>query len=123
MSMLPKRRLGTQGPEVSCLGLGCLGMTQSYGTPDDDESIATLHRAVELGVTLFDTAEAYGPFKNEELIGRALKGHRDRILLATKFGWRFEDGKAVGTNSRPAHVKAVAEASLQRLATDHIDIF
>src|ERR1035438_3772015 len=99
--MLTKRRLGAQGLEVSALGLGCLGMTQSYGVPDDAESIATIHRALELGVTLFDTAEAYGPFKNEELLGRALKGHRDQIVLATKFGWRFEDGKAVGLDSRP----------------------
>lgn len=121
--MLPKRRLGTQGLEVSCLGLGCLGMTQSYGVPDDAESIATIHRALELGITLFDTAEAYGPFRNEELLGRALKGRRDQIVIATKFGWRFEDGKAAGTDSRPEHVKEVAEASLRRLATDHIDIF
>jgi aryl-alcohol dehydrogenase-like predicted oxidoreductase len=121
--MLTKRRLGTQGLEVSALGLGCLGMTQSYGVPDDAESIATLHRALELGVTLFDTAEAYGPFRNEELLGRALKHHRDQIVLATKFGWRFEDGKSVGLDSRPQHVKAVAEASLRRLSTDRIDIF
>src|ERR1035441_3454617 len=120
--MIGKRHLGSQGLEVSSLGLGCLGMTQSYGVPDEAESIATLHRAVELGVTLFDTAEAYGPFKNEELLGRALKGHRDEIVLATKFGWRFVDGKMAGTDSRPEHVKEVAEASLRRLGTDRIDL-
>jgi aryl-alcohol dehydrogenase-like predicted oxidoreductase len=75
-------------------------MSQSYGAPDDQESISTIHRAVELGVTLFDTAEAYGPFKNEELLGRALKGKRDQVVIATKFGWRFRDGKMAGTDSR-----------------------
>ena len=117
------RRLGRQGPEVSALGLGCLGMSQSYGTPDENESIATIHRAVELGVTLFDTAEAYGPFQNEELLGRALRGVRDRVVIATKFGWRFENGKRLGLDSRPEHVKATAEASLRRLGTDRIDLF
>src|SRR5450432_2067587 len=121
--MLAKRKLGKQGLEVSALGLGCMGMSQSYGVPDDRESIATIHRALELGVTLFDTAEAYGPFKNEELLGRALAGRRDGAAIATKFGWRFENGKAVGTDSRPAHVKEVAEASLRRLGTDRIDLF
>ena len=120
--MLLRRRLGDQGLEVSAIGLGCLGMSQSYGTPDDQESIATIHRAVELGVTLFDTAEAYGPFKNEELLGRALKGKRDQVVIATKFGWRFQDGKMAGTDSRPEHVKEVAEASLRRLGTDYIDL-
>ena len=121
--MLAKRKLGTQGLTVSALGLGCLGMSQSYGVPDDRESIATVHRALELGVTLFDTAEAYGPFQNEELLGRALAGRRHEVAIATKFGWRFEGGKAAGTDSRPAHVKEVAEASLRRLGTDRIDIF
>lgn len=121
--MLIKRRLGNQGLEVSAIGLGCLGMSQSYGIPDDRESIATIHRAVELGVTLFDTAEAYGPYKNEELLGRALKGKRDRVVIATKFGWRFQDGKMAGTDSRPEHVKEVAESSLRRLGTDHIDLY
>jgi aryl-alcohol dehydrogenase-like predicted oxidoreductase len=116
------RKLGTQGLAVSALGLGCLGMSQSYGVPDDRESIATIHRALELGVTLFDTAEAYGPFKNEELLGRALVGRRHEVAIATKFGFRFEGGKAVGTDSRPAHVKEVAEASLRRLGTDRIDV-
>jgi aryl-alcohol dehydrogenase-like predicted oxidoreductase len=120
--MLPKRRLGNQGLEVSALGLGCLGMSQSYGPADEQESIATLHRALDLGVTFFDTAEAYGPFKNEELLGRALKGRRQSVIVATKFGWRFENGKAKGLDSRPEHVREVVEASLRRLQTDTIDI-
>ena len=98
-------------------------MSQSYGVADDHESIATIHRALDLGVTFFDTAEAYGPFKNEELLGRTLSGHRDEVVIATKFGWRFENGKSVGTDSRPEHVKEVAEASLRRLGTDRIDLF
>jgi aryl-alcohol dehydrogenase-like predicted oxidoreductase len=121
--VLKKRKLGTQGLEVSALGLGCMGMSQSYGVADEPESIATLDRAIELGITLFDTAEAYGPFKNEELLGRAFKSRRDKVLIATKFGFRFEDGKLAGTDSRPQHVKEVAEASLRRLGTDHIDLF
>jgi aryl-alcohol dehydrogenase-like predicted oxidoreductase len=120
--MLPTRRLGRQGLEVSALGLGCMGMSQSYGVPDDKESIATLHRAIELGVTFLDTAEAYGPFTNEELLGRALKGRRDSVILATKFGFRFEGGQLVGTDSRPGHIREVTEASLRRLDTDHIDL-
>ena len=120
--MLPLRRLGTQGLEVSVLGLGCMGMSQSYGVPDDRESIATLHRALELGVTLFDTAEAYGPFSNEELLGRALAGRRDQVVLATKFGFRFEGNQLAGTDSRPAHIREVVEASLRRLRTDRIDL-
>ena len=121
--MLTKRKLGSQGLEVSAIGLGCLGMSQSYGAPDEKESIATLHRALELGVTLFDTAEVYGPYKNEELLGRALKGRRAEVAIATKFGWKIVDGKAAGTDSRPEHVKEVAEASLRRLGTDYIDLF
>jgi aryl-alcohol dehydrogenase-like predicted oxidoreductase len=121
--MLPVRALGSQGLHVSALGLGCLGMSQSYGTPDDTESIATIHRALDLGITLFDTAEAYGPFKNEELLGRALQGSRSQVAIATKFGWRIENGKVTGTDSRPAHIKEVAEASLRRLGTDYIDLF
>jgi aryl-alcohol dehydrogenase-like predicted oxidoreductase len=121
--MTATRKLGSRGLEVSALGLGCLGMSQSYGPADERESLATIDRALELGVTLLDTAEAYGPFKNEELLGRALKGRRDRVAIATKFGWRFENGRAVGTDSRPEHVKEVAEASLRRLGTDYIDLF
>ena len=121
--MLKRRRLGRQGLEVSALGLGCLGMSQSYGTPDDSESIATIHRALDLGVTLFDTAEVYGPFRNEELLARALGSRRREVAIATKFGWRIEDGKVTGTDSRPEHVREVAEASLRRLGTDTIDLF
>ncbi len=120
--MLPTRKLGGQGLEVSALGLGCMGMSQSYGVPDDRESIATLHRAIELGVTFLDTAEAYGPFTNEELLGRALEGRRDQVILATKFGFRFEGGQLLGTDSRPEHIREVAEASLRRLNTDRIDL-
>jgi aryl-alcohol dehydrogenase-like predicted oxidoreductase len=120
--MIPTRRLGRQGLEVSALGLGCMGMSQSYGVPDDEESNATLHRAIELGVTFLDTAEAYGPFTNEELLGRALKGKRDRVILATKFGFRFQGRELVGTDSRPEHIRQVVEASLRRLDTDYIDL-
>ena len=121
--MLNTRALGRQGLEVSCLGLGCMGMSQSYGAFDDAESIATLHRAIELGVTFFDTAEVYGPFTNEELLGRALKGRRDGVAIATKFGFAIREGRNEGTDSRPEHIRAVCEASLRRLETDHIDLF
>jgi aryl-alcohol dehydrogenase-like predicted oxidoreductase len=121
--MLLKRKLGNQGLEVSALGLGCMGMSQSYGVADEAESIATIHRALELGVDFFDTAEVYGPFINEELLGRALKGRRAEALIATKFGFRIVDGKNTGTDSRPEHIREVADASLQRLQTDHIDLF
>jgi aryl-alcohol dehydrogenase-like predicted oxidoreductase len=117
------RKLGRQGLEVSALGLGCMGMSQSYGPADERESIATIHRAIELGVTFFDTAEAYGHFKNEELVGRALRGRRDRVVIATKFGFRFEGDGIAGTDSRPEHIKEVADACLRRLDTDHIDLF
>src|SRR5215207_2054042 len=121
--MLSSRELGSQGLSGSSLGLGCMGMSQSYGVPDDAESIATIHRAVELGVTLFDTAEAYGPYTNEELLGRALRGRRGQAVIATKFGFRLEGNKLTGVDSRPEHIKEVAEASLRRLGTDHIDLF
>jgi aryl-alcohol dehydrogenase-like predicted oxidoreductase len=120
--MLTKRRLGRQGPEVSALGLGCMGMSQSYGVRDDPESIATIHRALDLGVTFFDTAEVYGPHHNEELLGRALQGRRDRAVIATKFGFRIEGGKMVGLDSRPEHVREAVEGSLRRLGTDRIDL-
>jgi aryl-alcohol dehydrogenase-like predicted oxidoreductase len=123
--VLTTRRLGTQGLTVSALGLGCMGMSQSYGTPeerDERESLATIDRALELGVTLFDTAEVYGPYTNEELLGRALKGRRDRAVIATKFGFKIDNGAIAGLDSRPAHVRAAVEGSLGRLATDRIDL-
>jgi aryl-alcohol dehydrogenase-like predicted oxidoreductase len=120
--MLPTRTLGTGGLKVSALGLGCMGMSQSYGTPDDRESLATLDRALQLGVTFFDTAEAYGPFTNEELLGRALEGRRDRVVLATKFGFRISGNQLTGTDSRPQHIREAVEASLRRLRTDRIDL-
>jgi aryl-alcohol dehydrogenase-like predicted oxidoreductase len=120
--MLPKRKLGSQGLEVSALGLGCMGMSQSYGPANDKESMATIHRAIDEGCTLFDTAEVYGPFANEELLGRALKGRRDQVNVATKFGFHIESGKINGTDSRPDHIRAVVDASLKRLGTDYIDL-
>jgi aryl-alcohol dehydrogenase-like predicted oxidoreductase len=120
--MLKKRKLGTQGLEVSALGLGCMGMSQAYGVSDDAESIATIHRALELGLNFFDTAEVYGPFKNEELLGSALRGRRDQAVIATKFGFRIVNGKIEGRDSRPEHIREVVEASLRRLGTDHIDL-
>ena len=121
--MTVTRKLGSQGLEVSALGLGCLGMSQSYGPPDEAESLATIRRALDLGVTLFDTAEVYGPYHNEKLLGRALEGRRYEVAIATKFGWRIVDGRVSGTDSRPEHLKEVAEASLRRLGTDYIDLF
>ncbi len=120
--MIPKRKLGSQGLEVSAIGLGCMGMSQSYGPADERESIAVLHRAIAEGCTFLDTAEVYGPFANEELLGRALKGKRDQVTIATKFGFHIEGGKINGTNSKPAHIRAVVDASLKRLQTDHIDL-
>ena len=127
--MLATRKLGTQGLTVSSLGLGLMGMTQAYGTAEDRderESIATIHRAVALGCTFLDTAEAYGPFRNEELLARALstlEGGRDRVIIATKFGFTFDaKGAMAGVDSRPAHVREVVEGSLRRLATDRIDL-
>jgi aryl-alcohol dehydrogenase-like predicted oxidoreductase len=121
---LSKRKLGRQGLEVSAIGLGCMGMSQSYGPADEAESIATLHRAIELGCAFFDTAEVYGPFKNEELLGRALKGRRDEVIIATKFGFRIEGGKQIGAerDSRPERIREAVEGSLGRLQTDHIDL-
>src|SRR5271163_3471393 len=121
---LGKRKLGNQGLEVSAIGLGCMGMSQSYGPADEGESIATLHRAIELGCTFLDTAEGYGPFANEELIGRALGGRRNQVVIATKFGFRFEGGKQVGAerDSRPQHIREAVEGSLCRLGTDYIDL-
>jgi aryl-alcohol dehydrogenase-like predicted oxidoreductase len=120
--MLAKRKLGTQGLEVSEIGLGCMGMSHAYGTPDDAESIATIRRAIDLGCTFLDTAEVYGPFTNEELLGRALRGKRDQVVLATKFGFQFEDRKRTGLNSKPEHIHQAVEGSLKRLGTDRIDL-
>ncbi|PZV34584.1 aldo/keto reductase [Mesorhizobium kowhaii] len=121
---LKTRKLGSQGLQVSAIGLGCMGMSQSYGPADEAESIATLHRAIELGCTFLDTAEVYGPYTNEALLGRALKGKRDQVTIATKFGFRIENGKQVGTDrdSQPRTIRTAVEGSLKRLATDHIDL-
>jgi aryl-alcohol dehydrogenase-like predicted oxidoreductase len=118
------RRLGARGPEVSAVGLGCMGMSWAYGPADESEALATLHEAIELGINFLDTAEVYGPFTNEELVGRAIRDRRDKVVLATKFGFKINDeGAIVGADSRPEHVKEVAEASLRRLGVDHIDVF
>ena len=106
--VLSQRNLGSQGLTVSALGLGCMGMSQSYGTAeerDERESIATIHRALELGCNFLDTAEVYGPFLNEELVGRAIRGRRDEVVLATKFGFKIEAGKITGLDSRPSHIR------------------
>ena len=120
--MLAKRKLGSQGLEVSALGLGCMGMSQSYGSADDNESVATIHRALELGLNFFDTAEVYGPFINEELVGTALKGRREQAIIATKFGFRIESGQRSETNSRPEHIREAVDASLRRLQVEYIDL-
>lgn len=120
---MEQRRLGGQGLVVSALGLGCMGMSWAYGPRDDAESVATIHEAIDLGVTLFDTAEVYGPYENEKLLGRALQDRRDRVLIATKFGFRIgPDGKTAGTDSRPEHVRHALDGSLRRLGTDHVDL-
>jgi aryl-alcohol dehydrogenase-like predicted oxidoreductase len=122
---MKKRMLGGQGLEVSAIGLGCMGMSFAYGPPPDrSQMIALIRAAVERGVTLFDTAEAYGPFTNEELVGEALAPFRGHVAIATKFGFRFDEkGGQSGTDSRPAHIREVAEASLKRLKVDAIDLF
>jgi aryl-alcohol dehydrogenase-like predicted oxidoreductase len=120
--MLDRRRLGTQGLEVSEIGLGCMGMSHAYGTPDDTESIATIHRAIDLGCTFLDTAEVYGPFSNEELLGRALRGKRGQVVLSTKFGFQIENRKRTGMNSYPDHIRTSVDGSLKRLNTDYIDL-
>jgi aryl-alcohol dehydrogenase-like predicted oxidoreductase len=118
------RKLGSQGLEVSKLGLGCMGMSEFYGTGDEDESIATIHRAIELGITFIDTADMYGPFTNEKLVGKAIAGRRDQVVLATKFGnERGEDGSFLGVNGKPDYVRKACDASLQRLGVDHIDLY
>jgi aryl-alcohol dehydrogenase-like predicted oxidoreductase len=119
------RTLGLKGPTVSALGLGCMGMSEFYGDRDDGESVATIHRALDLGVTLFDTSDAYGPHTNERLVGRAVADRRDQVLLATKFGLVRDpdDPTARGVNGRPEYVRQAAEGSLQRLGVDHIDLY
>jgi aryl-alcohol dehydrogenase-like predicted oxidoreductase len=121
---LNKRLLGAQGLEVSELGLGCMGMSEFYGTGDEDESIATIHRAIELGITFLDTADMYGPFTNEKLLGKAIFDRRDEVVLATKFGnEREEDGTRLGVNGKPDYVRRACDASLERLGVDHIDLY
>jgi aryl-alcohol dehydrogenase-like predicted oxidoreductase len=123
---MKKRKLGKSGLEVSAIGLGCMGMSFGYGPPKDkQEMISLLRAAVERGVTFFDTAEIYGPFTNEELVGEGLAPFRERVVIATKFGFKLDpnSGRSIGVNSRPEHIKEVAEASLKRLRTDVIDLF
>jgi aryl-alcohol dehydrogenase-like predicted oxidoreductase len=121
---MQKRLLGASGLEVSALGFGCMGLSFGYGpAASRDDGIAIIRTAVDRGVTFFDTAEAYGPFANEELVGEALRAVRDRVVIATKFGFKFENGKQAGLDSRPSHIREVAHASLKRLGTDRIDLF
>jgi aryl-alcohol dehydrogenase-like predicted oxidoreductase len=121
---MEKRKLGAQGLQVSALGLGCMGMSEFYGQTDDTESIATIHRALDLGVDFLDTADVYGPFKNEELVGRAIKGRREQVVLATKFGnVRGDDGSWKGISGRPDYVHSACDASLRRLQVDVIDLY
>ena len=123
---MKKRKLGKSGLEVSAIGLGCMGMSFGYGPPKDkQEMISLLRAAVERGVTFFDTAEVYGPFTNEELVGEGLAPFREQVVIATKFGFKLDpkSGRSIGVDSRPEHIKEVAEASLKRLRTDVIDLF
>jgi len=121
---MERRKLGTQGLEVSAEGLGCMGMSEFYGPTDESEAIATIRRALELGVDLLDTADMYGPFANERLVGRAIAGRREHVVLATKFGnERRDDGSWIGINGRPEYVRSACEASLARLGVDHIDLY
>lgn len=128
--MMPRRRLGTQGLEVSALGLGTMGMTGvagmplMYGAPDEQEGLATLHRALELGIDFFDTAEVYGPYINEELLARGLGPNRHKVIIATKFGFALNaEGKMIGVDGRPENVRRALEGCLQRLGTDYIDLW
>ncbi|HET6386701.1 MAG TPA: aldo/keto reductase [Armatimonadota bacterium] len=121
---MQKRKLGTQGLVVSEIGLGCMGMSDFYSGRDEDEAIATIHRALDLGVTFLDTADMYGPFTNERLVGRAIRGRRGELTLATKFGnVRSEDGRFLGIDGSPDYVRQACDASLERLGVDHIDLY
>ncbi|MFZ0168151.1 MAG: aldo/keto reductase [Candidatus Dormiibacterota bacterium] len=121
---MERRSLGSQGLVVGALGLGCMGMSEFYGPSNDEESVATIHRALELGVDLVDTADMYGPFTNERLVGNAIAGRRDQVVIATKFGnQRREDGSWIGINGRPEYVRQACHSSLTRLQVDHIDLY
>jgi aryl-alcohol dehydrogenase-like predicted oxidoreductase len=122
MSRMEKRKIGSQGLVTSAIGLGCMGMTHAYGTGDEVESIATIHRALDCGVTMLDTAEVYGPYTNEELVGKAIRGRRDNVVLATKFGFVLGSGLR-GLDGSPANAKRALEGSLQRLGVDFIDLY
>src|SRR5206468_12107659 len=124
MFMFAKRQLGRNGPEVSAIGLGCMGMSEFYGSGNDEQSIATIHHALDQGVTFLDTADMYGPFKNEELVGRAIRGRRDQVFLATKFAnVRGPNGEFLGVRGDPPYVRDACDASLRRLGVDHVDLY
>jgi len=122
---MEQRQLGKHGPRVSALGLGCMGMSEFYGTAEEEESIATIHRALESGITLLDTADVYGPYTNEQLVGKAIRGRRDEVILATKFGIvrRPDDPSYRGVNGRPEYVKQSCDGSLRRLGVDYVDLY
>src|SRR5688500_519726 len=124
MTPLPQRQLGRSGPPVAAVGLGCMGMSDFYGPADEGESIRTIHRALDLGVDFLDTADIYGPFTNERLVGRAIRERRNEVVLATKFGnMRSEDGTFLGINGRPEYVRKACDASLKRLGVETIDLY
>src|SRR2546427_444420 len=121
---MESRTLGSQGLVVSALGLGCMGMSEFYSPKDDEESTATIHKALDLGITLIDTADMYGPFKNERLVGAAIRDRRAQVVVATKFGQkRSEDGKHLGIDGTPAYIRQACDASLSRLGVDVIDLY